>query len=272
MHRALRKLDRLDAGLNVRQPKDRRRDISIALATTALVCGFAAVLIPDQLGLTLSTEGLSRRTPLGQSPDVARGVGTFKFARQQPGAAEIPITYDPCEVIHVEINDDLAPPTGDRIVRRALDEVSRATGLQFVAQGTTNRLPEKSSVRPSLGVLGGDWPPVLLAWTTPAQLPDLAGDIAGVGGSQAVKDPLNEHWNYVTGTVALDAPTLTDMLTHPEGERMAQAIVMHELGHLVGLGHVDDPNELMHEDNLGVVTFGPGDREGLAKLGNGQCR
>ena len=123
-----------------------------------------------------------------------------------------------------------------------------------------------------MGALGGDWPPVLIAWTTPNQLADLSGEIAGVGGSQAVKDSLREHWRYVTGTVALDAPTLADLLTQPEGERLAQAIVMHELGHLVGLGHVDDPAELMHEDNLGLVAFGPGDLEGLAQLGHGRCR
>lgn len=272
MHRALRQLDRLDAGLNIRRPKDRLRTISVALATTALVGGFAAVVVPGPLGLTLTADGLSRRTPLGQAPKVAGGVGTFDFAQHQPGASELPVTYDPCEVIHVEINDELAPPEGERIVRHAIDEVSRATGLQFAVDGTTDRLPEESGVTPSMGVLGGDWPAVLLAWTTPDQLPDLAGEIAGVGGSQAVKDPLREHWGYVTGTVALDAPTLTGMLTHPEGERLARAIVMHELGHLVGLGHVDDPTELMYDDNLGVVTFGPGDREGLAQLGNGRCR
>jgi hypothetical protein len=217
MHRALRELDRLDAGLSIRRPRDRHRKVGVALATTALVAGFAAVVVPDQLGLTLTTEGLSRPTPLGQAPDTATGVGTFDFAQQQPGAAEIPVTYDPCQVIHVEINNDLAPPTGDQIVRRALDEVSRATGLQFVVEGTTDRLPDESGVTPSMGVLGGDWPPVLLAWTTPDQLPDLAGEVAGVGGSQAVKDALREHWRYVTGTVALDAPALTDILQHPEG-------------------------------------------------------
>jgi hypothetical protein len=272
MHRALRQLDRLDAGLDIRRPKDRLRRFSVVLATSVLVGGCAAVMVPHQLGLTLTADGLARRTPLGEPPHVATGVGTFTFAQHQPSAPDTPVTYDPCEVIYVEINDGLAPPAGELIVRHALDEVSRATGLQFAVEGTTERLPNESSVAPSLGALGGDWPPVLIAWTTPNQLPDLSGEIAGVGGSQAVKDPLREHWRYVTGTVALDAPTLAELLTQPEGERLAQAIVMHELGHLVGLGHVDDPSELMHEDNLGLVTFGPGDLEGLAQLGRGRCR
>jgi hypothetical protein len=272
MHRALRELDRLDAGLNIRRPKGRLRRYGVALATSVLVGGCAAVMVPQQLGLTLTTDGLTRRTPLGQPPSVVTGVGTFSFAQHQPGASDTPVTYNPCEAINVEINNSLAPPAGDQIVRRALDEVSLASGLQFAVHGTTDRLPNKAGVAPRMGALGGDWPRVLIAWTTEDQLPDLSGEVAGVGGSQAVKEPLREHWRYVTGTVALDAPALAEILRRPGGDRLAQAIVMHELGHLVGLGHVDDPHELMHEDNLSVVTFGPGDREGLAILGSGRCR
>jgi hypothetical protein len=272
MHRALRELDRLDAGLDIRRPRDRLRSFSVVLATTVLVGGCAAVMVPHQFGLTLTADGLARRTPLGEPPNVATGVGTFTFAQHQPSAPDTPVTYDPCEVINVEINNTLAPPAGDQIVRRALDEVSLASGLQFAVHGTTDRLPKKAGVAPRMGVLGGDWPRVLIAWTTADQLPDLSGDVAGVGGSQAVKEPLREHWHYVTGTVALDAPALAEILTRPDGDRLAQAIVMHELGHLVGLGHVDTPDELMHEDNLSLVTFGPGDLEGLAKLGSGKCR
>ena len=50
-----------------------------------------------------------------------------------------------------------------------------------------------------------------------------------------------------------------------------QAIVDHEFGHVVGLDHVHDPRELMNEDNVGLTTYGPGDREGLARLGAIDC-
>jgi hypothetical protein len=51
----------------------------------------------------------------------------------------------------------------------------------------------------------------------------------------------------------------------------AQAIVDHELAHVVGLGHVEDPGELMYEHALERTTYGPGDREGLARLGSVDC-
>ena len=51
----------------------------------------------------------------------------------------------------------------------------------------------------------------------------------------------------------------------------AQAIVDHELAHVVGLGHVDDSGELMYGHALRRTTYGPGDREGLARLGSVDC-
>jgi predicted Zn-dependent protease len=112
---------------------------------------------------------------------------------------------------------------------------------------------------------------VLVAWTTPAQLPRLAGDIAGLGGSMPVADTFNGTLRYVTGTVSRDAPQLEEVLRRPHGRDEVRAIVMHELGHLVGLAHVSDPSELMFAENTGLTDLGAGDREGLAALGKGAC-
>jgi hypothetical protein len=50
-----------------------------------------------------------------------------------------------------------------------------------------------------------------------------------------------------------------------------EAIVLHEVAHVIGLGHVSEPMELMYADNTGQVELGPGDREGLARLGSLPC-
>jgi len=76
----------------------------------------------------------------------------------------------------------------------------------------------------------------------------------------------------VSGVVYLDAAALGSLLA--AGDRaLAQAVVLHELGHLVGLAHVNDSGALMFPRASGEVTaFGPGDRAGLAALGSGACQ
>ncbi|MFH5821086.1 matrixin family metalloprotease [Georgenia sp. AZ-5] len=205
--------------------------------------------------------------PLGDPPAVGTGVGTFAFVHQ-PGRPGVPVTYDPCEPIRYAVNDALAPAGGGRLVEEAVREVSLATGLVFEAAGTTEDEPEWGGVVSGVPPVGG-WPPVVIAWSTPEAEPELAGDVAGVGGS-VVLEAMGRS-QLVTGGVTLDAPTLADALRHLDGEARVRAVIMHELGHVVGLGHVDDPAELMYEGNVGQTGWGPGDREGLAALGSGEC-
>lgn len=101
------------------------------------------------------------------------------------------------------------------------------------------------------------------------EIGELAGDVAGLGGSLAVRTGQGRGY-FVTGSVALDTAVF-DGVTTGSDRAEPQAILDHELGHLVGLDHVRDPGELMSEVNLGRTGYGPGDREGLARLGGIPC-
>ncbi|MGB8021524.1 MAG: matrixin family metalloprotease [Candidatus Nanopelagicales bacterium] len=81
-----------------------------------------------------------------------------------------------------------------------------------------------------------------------------------------------EHTAYVSGMVALD-PVKIDQIRTGMGEPVARAIIMHELGHLVGLAHTEHDDQLMFpRGNAGVTKYAVGDRTGLALLGRGQCQ
>jgi hypothetical protein len=189
----------------------------------------------------------------------------------QPGRAGVPVTYDPCDPVHVVVNDDLAPTDGEAVLGSALAAVSAATGLRFLRDGATDELPTADRPAQDPGRYGRGWSPVLVAWTTPRVDPGLSGRVAGRGGSAQVSDPLTGERRFVTGTVSLDTPAIRAVLRRPHGVAEARAILMHELAHVVGLAHVDDPGELMHRDNVGRTGFGPGDLQGLAALGRGPC-
>ena len=112
---------------------------------------------------------------------------------------------------------------------------------------------------------------MLFSWESDVANPHLAGEIVGEGGSTAVS--LGDGPEvFVTGTVSLDSGQFPQILRRRHGKAVAQAIVLHELGHLVGLDHVDDDQQLMYPTSRGdVLDFAAGDLTGLAALGNGHC-
>ena len=46
--------------------------------------------------------------------------------------------------------------------------------------------------------------------------------------------------------------------------------MLHEIGHVLGLDHVDDPTQIMNP-TAGVTELGDGDRAGLAAVGASDC-
>ena len=73
--------------------------------------------------------------------------------------------------------------------------------------------------------------------------------------------------------MVLDAPSIAQLLgSGPNGVAVAQGVVTHEFAHLVGLGHVDDPHELMNPTAALTQTYlAHGDLAGLARVGAGPC-
>ncbi|WP_426988270.1 hypothetical protein [Pseudarthrobacter sp. Y6] len=56
--------------------------------------------------------------------------------------------------------------------------------------------------------------------------------------------------------MTLDAPDLAGTLARPDGPPLVRAIIMHELAHVLGLDHLNDTTQLMHEENSGQFDFG----------------
>ena len=216
--------------------------------------------------------------PLGRPAAGPAGEGGYRFLEVLPDGSGRPVTFDPCRPIHYTVRPEGQPPSGPSMLAAALSEVSTATGLVFVGDGETRDGPSEdygtsawSSAAPA---------PVLIAWSTEAESPILAGDVAGYAGPVQVAPTGPASARYVSGQVVLDAEDLAHAPGDLAGAAAVRTVLLHELGHLVGLGHVDDPEQLMQGEGVAPATrgayvagrgFGPGDLRGLHELGQGRC-
>ncbi len=265
MLRQLRELDRLDAGAAWAGPAPRRRGVQRRLTTSVVVLvvlalgvwSFLVRVMGYDAGLTGLTGGFR---PGGNDEE---STGSYEFMATQPVNPRLPVTYSPCKELVIVENDALAPKGTDGILEEAVAEVSGLTGLRMRVAGSTGEQPVADQTRSARQ-------PALVAWTTPERIPQLAGDVAGLGGSTAVGGGGDLRVRYVSGQVALDAPQLGEILDR-DGRAEVKAVVLHELGHLVGLAHTGDETQLMHAENVGRTDFGIGDRTGLKILGQGSC-
>ncbi|MDO5739040.1 MAG: hypothetical protein Q4P07_02710 [Ornithinimicrobium sp.] len=180
--------------------------------------------------------------------------GPYTLLATQPSTG-MPVGFSPCGQIPVEVNPDGAPEGYEDLVLASLARVTAASGLQLALVGeTTDRW--SSTARESGS-------PVLIAWSVSADVPELAGNRAGMGGPTWVSDQAGRLWSS-TGQVVLDRQDLDTWEAH-------SAVLDHELGHVLGLDHIDDPWQLMAATNTGQAAFADGDLAGLAALGAIPC-
>lgn len=195
--------------------------------------------------------------------------GTYAFLHTTEDG--VPVGYDPCRPVEYVIRPDGMPAVGQALIDDAVAIVSAASGIAFVAGGLTTEPPEvdRALIQPER--YGDGWVPVLVAWSDESEMSELAGQVAGVGGSAQVPGADGTGSWLAAGRVVLDTADMEALLAGPAGYERARAIAVHELSHVLGLDHVDDPDELMHPVTAARTDLGPGDLAGLALLGQARC-
>jgi hypothetical protein len=207
--------------------------------------------------------------PLGSPGLPAVGSDSYRFLATNGDGS--PVGYSPCRPLHYVVNADLAPAGAQQLVPEAIATISAATGITFVYDGATSEQPSAQRPPYQPEAYGERWAPLLIAWTTPDVAPQLTGKVVGTGGST--------HFSYdggpktfVTGALDLDAPQIANELLNPDGHLYAMAVILHELSHVMGLDHVDDPTQLMYPEIGTPEGLSAGDINGLFELSKAQCR
>jgi hypothetical protein len=176
-----------------------------------------------------------------------------------------PGRWDPCTPIGFVVNPTWAPHSGRADLAEALRRLSSLTGLRFADEGDTDELPSRGRQAYQPDRYGDRWAPLLVAWA-----PSTSTDVGIGGGTKGVAltvaVPGAAGPSLLTAQVVLDAEHRLASGFGPgstEGE-----VLLHELAHAVGLGHVEDPTQVMYYRTTNSESeFGAGDRAGLAALG-----
>jgi hypothetical protein len=167
-----------------------------------------------------------------------------------------PVTW-PCEgTIEVAVNPEGAPQGYAEVLASAVGRVNGASGFALEVAGETD---DRDFRDRGAG-------PVLVMWADEDEVSELAGLTAGVGGATYVRGP-GGGGRAVGGMVVLD----TDLPGGFWRRTDPELVLVHELLHVLGLGHSEDPSQLMAPEYSSQRDLGEGDLAGLEALHEAAC-
>lgn len=189
-------------------------------------------------------------------------------------SAKVLSRWDPCgPAITYRVNTAKAYRGAVTDVKGAISRLRKATGLRFKYLGTSSKLPKD---------LGGDQgdADILVMWATVKQVPSLFG-AAGLGGATIqggyVESDGAEIFRRDSGAVWINAKYNSLIPSgFGAGTKYGYAgtqgqLLLHELGHVMGLGHVKDSWQMMKTPmTRHTARYGAGDLAGLNRLGANQ--
>ena len=216
--------------------------------------------------VAIATPGIdaraSRILPTVQPPTSA---GPYKFLAQRQGR---PIAFSPCRQLNVVVNLAHAPSGSYELVAEVVATLRAATGLALTLADETSETHRgrRAPVQPER--YGPRWAPILISWAEATSVPafhDRQQPIIGLASNHEAGK--RKSRSLVTGQVTMNA----DYFAEPDRQALHAETLLHELGHVLGLAHVSDSQQVMNAAVGGGASLGSGDSAGLALLGQGRC-
>lgn len=183
------------------------------------------------------------------------------FDTGRPGSV---FRWDPCRPVRYRVHLGGAPAQVTTAVTQAIARLGAATGLTFVEQGLTTY--SGSAADPTQA----GWPAdtdLLLAVADELDVPELAGTPVGYATLH------RSAWSGLDARieraeVVLEREYVTPSTSVGVDAAAVDQLVLHELGHAVGLAHSADQSQVMYPRIGGDRSdYQAGDLSGLARVG-----
>jgi len=231
----------------------------VAVAIGVASWGMGAVADGSQSSSSQSSSSQSSSSQsFGTEAVAPHGPGWTAWGVRPDGT---PLRWDPCRPIEWVVRSS-DPPWLVDVATTALSQVGDEAGVTFRHVGI-----DDGPIGADRGTADDDrWQPVVVTLASRDRDSWLAEDDRALAVPVVVDDV------FVTGQVLL----ADDVVLAPDfssRDRSWGATLLHEGAHLVGLDHVDDPDQLLYPYPVpGPAVFGSGDHDGLAALrADGSC-
>ena len=192
----------------------------------------------------------------------------YAFLEAREGGC-LPVRFNPCEPIHYVVNSALAPPGALEDLQEAFRRVEAATGLVFVDDGPTDEPASVNRARSQPERYGNRWAPILIVWESGGRFRMEPTNPAGGRSFPMAGVSVSGVLIVNIDAIAQDHGRSRPANGFGAGTTWGRVFI-HELGHLVGLGHVARSDQIMFPE-LGVqegeAEFHTGDRAGLRLIG-----
>ncbi|MDG1188687.1 MAG: hypothetical protein P8N13_09535 [Ilumatobacter sp.] len=231
----------------------------------------SAVLPSAAVSDDMSAVASQRKVEVSSAVQDRRLHFSFTGEEKATDLVEAPYRWDACSDIRFATNFSLASPQQVASFYSALEVVSSVTGLSFVDvgsfagghEGWDNMEGFQVSDGRSVGAIDAFFG-VYTRYTDDV----LDGKMALANVTWRRSDGDVRDWFVHGYAVMMDDPWWESDF------ELSRKVWLHEIGHLVGLGHVADSDEIMSRSPLeSNSSFGEGDLAGLEKVGVSQgCR
>jgi hypothetical protein len=186
------------------------------------------------------------------------------------------VRWDPCEPIHYEVNLDGAPARASRLIGQVIARLADATGIRFVDDGTTTRTAAFTESRDYATYRDSriiDLP-VLISWVSAEGFSVYGNPRRYAAVGIPIRGANEDEWWYVSGQIIVNRGIPAPASFSYRGA--LGPLLLHEWGHVLGLAHVRDGDQIMfsrdlvgadRDPSLSLTDYAEGDLEGLAALG-----